>query len=306
MRHCPASLIRVIGLLAAASAAHAEMVHDLGAIPGALRTTEAQQVFREQMAGTPPPDGLAKALPTGLSAKAIVALLVPAGDTAPLNAVTARPWLAEPGRFVVLACTGGQVPSGPEDDPCYQSSSGPVLHAYLGVIELEPGGAPRLVAGRVTVDPTLDWKGSMLPDSPEAVEDPVPGDQRSLAPTRYDRLDLAPYRIAPDQPAFGLRASWSDGYAGGFGWHSALFLYAVVDGALRQVLGVPVLALTDFAGDWNRDGSRQHEIQEGANVVVVSNRKIDGHFDLEVRSRLTRHVRVFRWQARAAAYQPSP
>ena len=89
---------------------------------------------------------------------------------------------------------------------------------------------------------------------------------------------------------------------GGFGWRSGLFLFAVADGALRPVLAAPVLALTDFAEDQNEDGIRPHEIHEGANVVVVSDHLSAGHFDLVVRSSLTRRERLFRWLPAAGEY----
>ena len=67
-----------------------------------------------------------------------------------------------------------------------------------------------------------------------------------------------------------------------------------------------MLAFTDFAGDWNKGGSRQHEIHEGANVIVVSDHLSDGHFDLMVWSRLTRRGRLFRWQPAAGACHAIP
>ena len=89
-----------------------------------------------------------------------------------------------------------------------------------------------------------------------------------------------------------------------FGWHSALFLYAIVGGVLRPVLSVPILALTDFAGDWNRDRTRQHDVEEGTNVLVVTDHLVDGYFDILVRNRLTRRERLFRWKEAAGAYRP--
>ncbi len=300
-----AAALTALALLAGAPSARAEMVTDLGSIPDALRTPEGREVFAEQMGGVPPPDDLGSALPPGLSAASVAALLVPPGDHARLGTIGAKPWSAWPGHFIALACTGGDGAGKKGVDGCTSSGGPSPLHAYLGVIELAAGGMPKLAARPLLVDPTMDWRGSLLPNGPEAVDHPIPGDA-APPPSSYDRLDLAPYRIAPDKPAFGLRASWSDGFMGGFGWHSGMFLFAVVDGALRPVLAVPVLAMTDFAGDRHEDGSRAHEIHEGANVIVVSNHLSEGHFDLVVRSRLKRGERLFRWQPAAGAYHAVP
>ena len=301
----PYRLLRAVALgapmlLATTYPSRARMVHDLGAIPGALHTPEALETFREQLAGTPSPDDLGSALSSGLSAPALAALLVSRNDAAPLGTVGAKPWPGMPGVFVALACTGRDGAGRKGPDGC-SGSGDPPLHAYLAVIAIQADGHPTLVAPAIRVDPAVDWQGSLLPSSPKAVEDSDAG--VGDAPSTYDRLDLAPYRIAPDTPAFGLRASWSDSYAGGFGWHSALILYAMIGGALRPVLSVPVLTLTDFAGDWNRDRTRQHDVEEGANVVVVTDHLAGGHFDILVRNRLTRRKRLFRWKEAAGAYR---
>ncbi len=202
---------------------------------------------------------------------------------------------------MALVCTGRDGAGNKGLEGC-SGSSDPPLHAYLAVIALQAEDRPTLVAPAIRVDPAIDWQGSLLPSSPEAVEN---GDAKAATRRRPTTgWTLPPYRITPDTPAFGLRASWSDSYAGGFGWHSALFLYAMVGGMLRPVLSVPVLALTDSAGDWNTDGTRQHDVEEGANVLVVTSHLVDGYFDLLVRNRLTRRKRLFRWNEATGAYRP--
>ena len=41
-----------------------------------------------------------------------------------------------------------------------------------------------------------------------------------------------------------------------------LILY--VDGAVKQILAVPMSAFKDVAGDWNKDGTRDHQIRRHA------------------------------------------
>ena len=141
-------------------------------------------------------------------------------------------------------------------------------------------GRPVAIAG------DIDWSDSLLPNSPETVEDPAPADKRALMPSAYDRLDLTPYRIAPGETAFGVRASWSDGYAGGFGWHSAILLYAVVNGQLRQVLAVPTVALTFLAAGAGTFQTRLRTVSRCAQGTVTQLRWVDNGGGVWLNTRL--------------------
>uniref|UniRef100_UPI0035C9C952 hypothetical protein n=1 Tax=uncultured Sphingomonas sp. TaxID=158754 RepID=UPI0035C9C952 len=271
-------------------------------IPQIPQIPEAREVFAEQMSGKPSPDDLGSMLPPEIPAVTIASLIVPADDRGPVGMVGLKPWAARPGWFVALACTGGNGPSKARVDGCSGGGSSTPLHAYVALLEKDGSGRLKLATRPVTIETNVDWSRSMLPNSPEAAETPAPEDRSALLPSAYDRLDLAPYRIAPGETAFGVRASWSDGYAGGFGWHSAMLLYAPVDGQLRQVLAVPTIALTFTAGEWHRDGTRDHEIEEGANVIIVTQHLNAGYADLVVRSRTTADERLFRWDAVGKRY----
>ncbi|WP_242140468.1 hypothetical protein [Sphingomonas sp. TREG-RG-20F-R18-01] len=285
--------------------AQARAAHSPASSPAKLRTPEAREVFAEQMSGASSRDDLGSHLPPGINGSTIARLIVPANETSLVSMVGLKPWPARPGLSIVLVCTGGNGPSNSSVDGCAGGGSALPLNAYLALIEKGEAGRLKLVGRPVTIAGNIDWSNSLLPNSPEAVDDPAPAGKRTLMPSAYDRLDLTPYRIAPGETAFGVRASWSDGYAGGFGWHSAILLYAVVNGQLRQVLAVPTVALTFLAGDWHRDGTRDHEIEEGANVIIVSDHLSAGHADIVVRSRTTREERLFQWNATSMRYVPA-
>ena len=224
--------------------------------------------------GAPPPP----ALPAGQ----IAALLVPATDTAPRRLVGARPWPGHPGQFVAIVCTGGAAPYAdtPNAPRCAQpeSKTGPKLHVYLGVIAVPPEGAPHLIAKRGPIHAAVDWRLTDLP-APEAAQDAG----GPVAPRKFDRFDLAAYRIAPGETAFGLRVVWSDMYSGGGGYFSALCLYALEGGRLRRVFAAPMHAQRTIAGDWHKDGTRDHQQTDAANLLVVASTGTAGHFDLIVR-----------------------
>ena len=288
---------------ASAAASATRTTPTLTDVPKALKTPEGQRLYGEQMNGSAPSeDPLGLKLPAELQASTLAGLLVSRSDHATLNGVGAKPWPQMPGQFVALACTGGDPASGPGATPCSRSdASAPPLRVYLGVVASD-GSAPHLVAGPVELASAVDWQHSGLPSQPEALDDAKDG---RIAPTSFTRFDLAPYRIAPDVPAFGLRGAWSDSYSGGFGEHEALYLLANTAGQLHQVFAAPVTSLLMTAGDWNKNGTRQHTVQDGANTLGLSDTETDGHKDLILRSRLTSWQRTYRWSSATGSYRPA-
>lgn len=285
-----------------ATIAQAETAKSLDQVPSKLKTPEGKKVFEEQIQGKTPPDALGIHLPQGLTAKDIAALVLPPDNKAPLNTVGAKPLPDQPGLYAAVVCTGGDVPTSPTDVQCDEFSGSAKVHlqAYLGVIEMQPGAAPKLAAKPALVNGLIDWSDTDLPDAPDAAQ----GADGGIAPSAYESLDLAPYRIAPDQRAFGLRGTWSDGYAGGMGSYNALYLFAVVDGALKQVLAVPMSSFKSIAGDWHKDGMRDHDTTEGAHVLIVTKQMTAGHFDLLLKNRKGKAQQLYQWSATANAYQP--
>ncbi len=292
-----------LSLALSATLAQAETAKSLDQVPSKLKTREGKKVFEEQIQGKTPPNALGVHLPPGLTVKDIAALILPPNNKAPLNTVGAKPLPDQPGLYAAVVCTGGDVPTGPNDIQCNELSGTAKAHlqAYLGVIEMKPGTASKLAAKPALVKGLVDWRNTDLTDAPDALQD-AQGDE--IAPSAYESLDLAPYRIAPDQRAFGLRGTWSDGYAGGIGSYNALYLFALVDGALKQVLAVPMSSYRSIAGDWNKDGTRNHETTEGANVLIVTKQMTAGHFDLLLKSRTGKKQQLYQWSAAASAYLP--
>ena len=238
-------------------------------------------VFPPTRADAWAPGAAALGVPPALPAEQIVALLVPAADTAPRHLVGAKPWPGHPGQFVAIVCTGGAAPysDAPTTPRCAQPEikSEPPLHVYLGVVAAPAGAAPRLIAKRGPIRAATDWRLTDLP-TPDAAQDAA----GPVAPGQIARFDLAPYRIAPGQTAFGLRVAWQDMYSGGGGYFSALCLYAIEAGRLRRVLAVPMHAQQMIAGDWHKDGTRDHQETDAANLLVVTRTRRAGHFDLIV------------------------
>jgi hypothetical protein len=292
-----------ISFLALTQPAWAETAHSLDQVPGKLKTPEGKATFDQQMNGAPAPDGLGVHLPANLSAKTITDLLVPADDKAPRNLIGAKPWPARPNFYIAIACTGGEPADG--DPQCARASDDagkPPLHVYLGVIEIKDGDAAHLVAKSAAFDGGVSWKDSGLPDEPMDADDTKGAE---IKPQSFNRFDLASYKIAPDTLAFGLRGNWTESYSGGGASFESLNLFALDGDRLKPILAVPMSAYKDVAGDWHKDQTRDHQISDGANLLVVSPHSTDQHFDLVVKGRTGRWQRLFRWSKAADAYVPA-
>jgi hypothetical protein len=296
----------IVGLMSFALVypAWAETVHSLDRVEKNLKTPEAKKFFSEQMEGKPAPDLLGIHLPAVLPDSAITGLLVPPGDSAKRNLIGAKPWPVRPDLYVAIACTGGAEPYSPNEPRCARSPGDekePPLHVYLGVIEAKDGSAPHLVAASDPVDCAMDWSKSGLPRQPMAADDTKDG---IIVPQSFDRFDLARYKIAAEQPAFGLRGGWTESYSGGGANFTGLCLFTTEGDKLKQVLAVPMSAYSDVAGDWHKNQTRDHDITDAANVLIVSSNSTDGHFDLIVKGPAKgRQQRVFQWSKAGGAYQ---
>ena len=280
------------GLLLVAAPAYAQTARSLSDIPGMLKTPEAKAVWDREMAGKPQPDGFGTRLPDGLVAEALTGMLVPATDHGHVTLVGANAWPRVSNSYVAIVCTRTGSPRAGAAQDCEGGDSG-TLKVYLGVIE-RVDGAMRLVAASGPVRHKMDWNSTMLSDSPMASESKADG---RINPERWERFDLAPYRISnSNQYAFGLRAGWSESYAGGGASFGALYLFAVDGDQLRVVFAEPMSFYKDIAGEWNPDHTREHEISEGEAVLAVSPRMTNGHYDLLLKSSTDDSRQVFKWE----------
>ena len=91
----------------------------------------------------------------------------------------------------------------------------------------------------------------------------------------------------------------SEGYAGGGASFETLTLYRIDNEALVPILDVPVAVQKMLAGDWNPDGSRQHEYIEAELVVGVQPRG-QGMADLLLHARRGRGSVAFVWNQQPA------
>lgn len=296
MRFRRPALALVLACLPTAPA-FAQRAKSLDAVPGLLKSPEA--VWAEQMEGRPAPDHLGTRDLAGLDAEMLRQLLVPdiAGERIVL--LGARRWTQHPGHTVAIVCyREGAARNASAAPSCETGDTAQVL----GVLRVSDAGDTQLVA-RLRLDdgiawPLLAWDGTQPLQMEEA--------GASAIPERWERFDLAPYRLSDGAPALGLRGGWSEGYAGGGAFFSALYLFELRGNTLKQVFGAQMSMYRDIAGSWNDDGTREHDIEEWAGVLIVEPRAHHGHRDLRLRERGGRGGRggeLYRWSPTDDGYR---
>jgi len=103
--------------------------------------------------------------------------------------------------------------------------------------------------------------------------------------------------------AFGVRAGWSEGYAGGGASFEALYLFHIDGKALRVVFAQPMMFNKMIAGDWHKDGTRSHDLTDGSNTLNVLPGTTAGYHDLQLRERNGKWRQTWRWSEASQAYQ---
>jgi hypothetical protein len=282
-------------------------VPSLSGVRGAMRTTDAQQMFDHSMSGVSRPDGFGTKLPAGFTTAFLVETLAPGQD--PRNVVLsgARPWPLRPNSYVAMICLADNPDlaaramkysrascrsSDDETDP---------RHLWFGVFESGDADTPRLVArtGSFVTTPT-DWRNTNI-DLPGRLDSK---NLRSAMPASWSRFDLASYQLRTGEFAFGVRAGWDEGYAGGGADFEALYLFVIDGTTLRVVFAEPMAFGKMIAGDWHADGTRSHDVSDAANALTVLPSMTDGYHDLQLREKAGgKWRRTFKWSAAERRYR---
>jgi len=277
-------------------------VPNLAAIPNALTTPEAKQSFAEQIAGVPSTNEFGT-LPQGLDIPTWLDWIAPNEDTSLLTLTGAKPW-GKDGLYVSVACFAydpedAKSAKKERDTDCSEDFQRQhVKKLYLGVFRWQDNKMQPIARSVEPLDRISLWNKL----DPEAM---ISSDMnRPLA--YYKKLDLAPYRIAPDVMAFGVRGGFSEGYSGGGAEYEVLELYMMVGDKLVNVLSELVFAYENIAGNWNSDGTREHDITETKFILKILPSKTDGFYDLQFQEvDGGSHVKLtFIWSAQQRHYIP--
>lgn len=286
-------------LLASLSPAFATTVQNLDAIPGVIQHTEGKQIFAEQMAGATPAKGFGE-LPQGLSENQWIGWVAPNENPNNLILTGAKAWGKE-GKYIGIACfADNQADAGQAkkyaDNTCPENyNNGRANKLYLGVFSWQNQQLQPIARSEKPLNQISAWNKAAEKES----------DDESVRPLAYyTKLDLAPYRIAPDTLAFGVRGGYSDAYSGGGAFYEVLELYTIKDSKIINVFSDLVYYYSDIAGDWNKDGTRQHDISESKYILKLRSAKTQGFYDLEVVNLQDKSSQIFHWSESLQQYVP--
>ena len=286
-------------LLASLSPAFATTVQNLDAVPGVIQHTEGKQIFAEQMAGATPAKGFGE-LPQGLSENQWIGWVAPNENPNNLILTGAKAWGKE-GKYIGIACfADNQADAGQAkkyaDNTCPENySNGRANKLYLGVFSWQNQQLQPIARSEKPLNQISAWNKAAEKES----------DDESVRPLAYyTKLDLAPYRIAPDTLAFGVRGGYSDAYSGGGAFYEVLELYTIKDSKIINVFSDLVYYYSDIAGDWNKDGTRQHDISESKYILKLRSAKTQGFYDLEVVNLQDKSSQIFHWSESLQQYVP--
>lgn len=286
-------------LLASLSPAFATTVQNLDAVPGVIQHTEGKQIFAEQMAGATPAKGFGE-LPQGLSENQWIGWVAPNENPNNLILTGAKAWGKE-GKYIGIACfADNQADAGQAkkyaDNTCPENyNNGRANKLYLGVFSWQNQQLQPIARSEKPLNQISAWNKASEKES----------DDESVRPLAYyTKLDLAPYRIAPDTLAFGVRGGYSDAYSGGGAFYEVLELYTIKDSKIINVFSDLVYYYSDIAGDWNKDGTRQHDISESKYILKLRSAKTQGFYDLEVVNLQDKSSQIFHWSESLQQYVP--
>lgn len=286
-------------LLASLSPAFATTVQNLDAVPGAIQHTEGKQIFAEQMAGATPAKGFGE-LPQGLSENQWIGWVAPNENPNNLILTGAKAW-GKDGKYIGVACfADNQADAGQAkkyaDNTCPENyNNGRANKLYLGVFSWQNQQLQPIARSEKPLNQISAWNKAAEKES----------DDESVRPLAYyTKLDLAPYRIAPDTLAFGVRGGYSDAYSGGGAFYEVLELYTIKDSKIINVFSDLVYYYSDIAGDWNKDGTRQHDISESKYILKLRSAKTQGFYDLEVVDLQDKSSQIFHWSESLQQYVP--
>ena len=332
-----AALISVsLTMPAAAESTKPKSVPSLSDIRPNIESPAGRSFFDEEMNGATRQDGFGTVLPSGVTAEDVVHLMLPEANASLATLVGMKRWPYRKDIYVAFVCiapsqlikdrvikgNNGHPFCSPQetetvpdpDKPGRRKAKGDHLMA-IGMLRFDAQEHLSLAStviswSGINAGPlSASWEHSNLAgppgDVPDSMEDEKnKGDERDY-PGEFYRLDFANYAITNDNTAFGFRSGINIGYSGGGANYQILTLFAVIDGNLRVIFSEPIYYFQNIAGNWNEDGTRNHDIYEGENTVSVLKSATDGYFKLLVKSKKERYRKIFHWDPNTKKYVPS-
>ncbi len=279
----------------------ARTVRSLDEVPNTIQYSEGKNHYSSQMSGVEQKKHYNN-LPKGLSEINFINWLAPDKNSSNLIFTGIKPW-GKNQTYIGVACFAKDEKEKLNlTNVSQQCSPYTDEELFIGVFQWKDQQFTPIAKSKDKIDLKISWNHSQL-DYPVEL-DLLDEENRQFSPYRYDKLDLAPYKLSNTITAFGLRSSFFESYSGGGAYFEALHLFIIKDGDILNIFSEPVYFFKDIAGNWNDDSTRQHDITEGKNIVLVLNSKTDGFHDLQIKSLDSNWKKTFIWSKKDEKYNP--
>lgn len=283
-------------------------LHSLDELPKIFENKYELTNLLKELSGIRKFDDLETNLSLGLTSKDIVRLIAPHEDAELAIAVSAKAFPNRLNTYIVVACFARTKSEydhviAATQRSCRKKAYLPYVRddvVYLGLVEYDPiKSEPKLIA--TSLENQMDWdfynNGQFISFDRLNIN--------RLPSGEYENLDFSPFQVSDTKTAFGLRLKRSEVYSGGYGYFEDLALFIVDKNRIINIFSEPMYFNKNLAGEWNKDGTRQHYLYEDENVLVVLPSQTDGYHDLQIKSLHSDWQRVIAWDASHKHYLPS-
>lgn len=279
--------------------ANAQVVQSLSEVQQAIKSSEIQNHYDEQM------HGIFKNQFSALSRQdtkvnTLLKLIGHSTDTKKLALLGVRTW--KNNQYIITACSYHQAVDWQyEEHTLYANCTGDnVAMITLAVAQKDSNGQWQLSAKPYQEKFSQTFDEHKINQSSFAI-DSIMDSGKTIGD--LDRIDTANYQLNDNTTAFGVRFKTFAGFAGGGISSQAMTLFAVINGQLTPILTVPTYYFEDLAGSWNDDGTRQHHIEQSEHILIVSKQKTKGFYDIIYKEKGKSSQIIYRWNEKTLKYQ---
>lgn len=272
--------------LVISSVLSAKTVHSLGEIPQHIKHSAGKTYWEEEMVGAKPQDYFGRDFFADKEDYKKILFLIDPKLLIEENwkFMGVRPWPRQSDTYIFTACSTDEKHDY-DVDYCHNLETGKTVFA---VIKIDKDKNISLIAKPWIDDSNNSEQTAFL----------ITNDLKENVIGNPIRLDFAPYQLSSEILAFGVRHNAMVGYSGGGAEDEAMTLFAVIDGQLRPILNVPTYHFANYAGNWNKDGTRNHDIYENLYIIKVLSSSTGGMQDLawsEVGGKKKHKSVIYKW-----------
>ena len=270
-----------MGLFIGIATADSVTIKSLDKIDSVVKYSEGKALLDNQLHGKKSKSSFGTELPSWITSEALSKLVAPNESISCNTLLGLKSWRKKENTYVAIGCyADGKID---EKYKPYCGSYDKNNFVYLSVLE-HKNSTTKLLSSIANIKIQTSWKNSQLQSGIEDFRED---------PQQYIKFDFAPYKVTKNSYAFGLRIGWGENYSGGGADFEALVLVVQEGKKLVVVFSEPMYAFSDIAGEWHEDGTREHDIDEEKNIVIVQKKMTNGYYNLKVKSLDSKFSKIF-------------